>query len=72
MPRTSANQRQKNKPFKGKNQKASKKSNKQASTKTKPIAKANSLRKIKNTRTQILQNKKNKKSREIAKIAEKN
>lgn len=72
MPRTNSSNRQKNKPFKGKSQNSSKKTSKQASTKTKPIAKANSLRKIKHTRAQLLQAKKDQKVRKITKIAEKN
>ena len=72
MPRTSSAQRQKNKPFKGKTSNSSKKTNKVASTKTKPITKANSIKRAKRSRQKLLADMKNKKNIEMTRMAEKN
>lgn len=59
MPRVHTSQRQKNKPFKGKN-KSAKKAQKVASKRTKPIAKPTTKR-SKNRRGQLVHDAKNKK-----------
>ena len=69
MPRVKS-QRQKNKPFKSKSKGAIDRNKGKASTKTKTIAKPKG--RVKNTRSKLLNDMKEKKTQEVEKIASKN